>query len=61
LHPNGDVYVADDPSFTCAGTCTPALLQGHLWRIPAVPAPPTSEALASERPSAIRQLDQFFV
>lgn len=42
---NGDLYVADDPSFTCAGPTCPAagppVNQGHLWRVPFVPAPPT--------------------
>jgi hypothetical protein len=41
---NGDVYVADDPSFTCAPpTCpaTPPTTQGHVWLVPFIPAAPT--------------------
>ena len=46
VHPSGDVYVSDDPSFSCAGLCnTPALLQGHLWKIPGIPVPPTVTAV----------------
>jgi len=48
--PNGDVYVGDDPTITCAAPTCPAAgpptLQGHLWRIPFMPAPPTVTGLS---------------
>jgi hypothetical protein len=45
LHPNGDIYVADDWT---SGLRVPVLptVQGHLWRIPALPAPPTVTSLS---------------
>jgi hypothetical protein len=45
LHPNGDIYVADDPTGGLAILALPTL-QGHLWRIPAIPAPPTVTGLS---------------
>ncbi|PWT89045.1 MAG: hypothetical protein C5B56_07785 [Proteobacteria bacterium] len=45
LHPNGDIFVSDDWT---SGLRVPVLptLQGHLWRIPALPAPPTVTSLS---------------
>jgi hypothetical protein len=47
FHPNGDLYVADDPSFRCAAPAcpTPPTTQGHLWRVPPAPAAPTVTGL----------------
>src|SRR5262249_31225822 len=45
LHPNGDLYVADDWTAGLAVVAAPTL-QGHLWRIPAAPAPPTVTGLS---------------
>ncbi len=43
--PNGDVYVADDPSFTFVAPASnpnlaPPTTQGHLWKVSFVAAPP---------------------
>lgn len=45
LHPSGDIYVGDDPTAALRIALLPTL-QGHLWRIPAVPAPPTVSSVA---------------
>jgi hypothetical protein len=42
--PNGDLYVADDPTAALVVPVVPTL-QGHLWRVPAVAAPPTITSL----------------
>jgi hypothetical protein len=42
--PNGDLYVADDPTASLVIPVLPTL-QGHLWRVPAVAAPPTITSL----------------
>ena len=46
--PNGDLYVADDPSFRCAlPTCAaPPTNQGHLWKVSPTPAAPTVTSVA---------------
>lgn len=43
--PNGDLYVADDPTAALA-VPTPPTLAGHLWRVPAAPAIPTVTSLS---------------
>jgi len=43
--PNGDLYVADDPTASLVLPVLPST-QGHLWRIPAAPAPPTITSLS---------------
>jgi hypothetical protein len=46
LHPvTGDLYVGDDPTSGLRIAVLPTL-QGHLWRIPALPAPPTIMSLS---------------
>jgi hypothetical protein len=42
--PNGDLYVADDPTTALAIPVVPTL-QGHLWRVPKAANPPTVTSL----------------
>jgi sugar lactone lactonase YvrE len=44
LAPNGDLYVSDDPTASLAIPAPPSL-QGHLYRVPASPLPPTVTSL----------------
>jgi hypothetical protein len=43
LAPNGDLYVADDPTFFLAAATAG---QGHLWRVPLPAAPPAIQSFA---------------
>jgi len=45
---NGNLYVADDPSFRCAAPACPAAptTQGHLWKVAAAPAAPTVTSIS---------------
>jgi hypothetical protein len=45
LAPNGDLYVADDYTLSLRVAVLPTL-QGHLWRVPKAPAPPTITGLS---------------
>jgi len=42
--PNGDLYVADDPTASLVIAVIPTL-QGHLWRVPKTATPPTIDHL----------------
>ena len=50
--PNGDLYVSDDPTFRCAApgcpvppATAPPTTQGHLWKVPLAPVPPSVTSL----------------
>ncbi len=43
--PNGDVYIADDPTYSLVAAVLPTL-QGHLWKVPFVVPPPSVTSIS---------------